>query len=162
MYLTHLPPAPPANPRVKIERVHNVPNHTAFYTTLHAVFDFDLADVIKLFPILHLNRSYYPTIRHYLAFIDEQPAAAGTIICKDGGVSVYNLCTLDAYRRQGIATSLLYAMLQEAQRDEFNLAMVYATAQAYHLLTQFGFKIYTQRQWFLPPGLDYGDVESGD
>jgi N-acetylglutamate synthase-like GNAT family acetyltransferase len=96
-------------------------------------------------------------VNHYLAFIDEQPVATGSIICIDGVASVWNVCTIDPFRRQGSAAALLQHMLVEAWQHGGKLAMLYATAQAYHFFSKFGFTIYSQRQWFLPPSIDFAD-----
>ncbi|MDM8518769.1 GNAT family N-acetyltransferase [Anaerolineales bacterium HSG6] len=157
MLMSELPTNLKQNAKVRIERVKTVPAHTAFYTTLHAVFDYNIDDVVQLFPVRHLNENQIHTIRHYLAFVDDQPVGTGSIICKHGVASVWNLCTIDAYRRQGIANTLLYTMLNEANKDGYDLAMLYATAQSYQLFNQFGFDIFTQRQWFLPPSIQYAD-----
>ncbi len=145
------------NSTVTIERVKNVPQIAAFCTILNEVFDFDLSNVIKLFPVAYLAKSNIGYFHHYLAFVNDEPAAAGTIICKDGVASIWNLSTLDKYRRMGVATTLLHKMLSQVAQDGSDLTMLYSTPQAYHLFTRFGFEIYTQRQWFLPPGLYYED-----
>jgi predicted GNAT family N-acyltransferase len=154
MFLPALPKDVKLNKMVNIERVKTVPSHTAFYTILQAVFDFELHDVIKLFPVTHLSEQSMYYMRHYLAFIDEQPVAVGTVICKDGVATVRNVCTTDQYRHQGIARTLLYTMLSETNQDGHHLAMLYATAHSYHLFQKFGFEIYTQQQWFLPPDIN--------
>jgi hypothetical protein len=144
-------------PEIYVERVQTVPALTAFCTLQHRVFDFPLADVVKFFPVAHLNTQTRQVIRHYLAFVDEEPAGAGTAICLDDVVSLWNVCTADAYRERGVGVTLVYQMLTDALDLRCNLAMLYATPQAYHLFSKLGFEIYTQRQWFLPPGLDYVD-----
>jgi len=140
------------NPNVFVEPVATVPALTAFCTLLHSVFDFNLRDMLTLHPVSQFKED---RIRHYLAFLDDQPVGAGTIICADDVASVWNVCTLDAYRRRGVATTLLHKMLSDATQNGCDLMMLYSTAQAYHLFNDFGFEIYTQRQWFLPPGIDY-------
>ncbi len=152
MILQDFPVNPPINLKVEIEPVRTVPALTAFYTTLERVFDFPVADAAKLYPVIHVKNE---VIYHYLAFLDEQPVGVGTIICVEDVASIWNLCTLDSYRRQGVATTLLHAMLSEAQRNYCRVAMLYATPHAFHMFSHFGFEIYTQRQWFLPPGVDY-------
>jgi N-acetylglutamate synthase-like GNAT family acetyltransferase len=89
--------------------------------------------------------------------MDEQPVGAGTLVCAEGMASIWNMCTIDAYRQRGVATTLLHQMLLDAQEKQCQLTMLYSTAQAYHFFSKFGFELYTQRQWFLPPGIDYGD-----
>jgi len=155
MYLPELPQDVPLNEGVRVEQVLTVPSHTAFYTMLHQVFDFSYEDVLTLFPVFHLKKEYTNTIRHYLAFVEDDPAGACTLVCKDGVASIWNLCTVDEYRQRGVAITLLHTMLAQAARDGYTLAMVYSTAQAFYIFNRFGFEIYTQRQWFLPPGLQY-------
>ncbi len=140
------------NSEITIYSVTTLPVLTAFCTLLHSVFDFPQRDVLTLYPVSQLKDD---RIQHYVAFMDEQPVGAGTVICIDGVTSIWNMCTLDTYRRRGVATSLLYQILSDAYNRECRLFMLYSTAQAYHLFSKFGFEIYTQRQWFLPPGIDY-------
>ncbi len=155
MLLTDLPTDLSLNGTTLVERVTTVPSHSAFCTLLHDIFDYTLSDILKLYPVAHLKAENKPYLRHYLAFVDDHPAAAGTLICRHEVATVLNLCTLDRYRRQHVGTTLLHHMLREAVADGFTLAMLYATPQAYQMLTKFGFEMYTQRQWFLPPGLQY-------
>jgi predicted GNAT family acetyltransferase len=113
--------------------------------------------MIKLFPVAHLEQEARNILRHYLAFKDDEPVGAGTSICLDNVVSIWHVCTLDSHRRQGIATTLVHRILSDALASCGQLAMLYSTPQAYHLFNKLGFDIYTQRQWFLPPGLHYLD-----
>jgi ribosomal protein S18 acetylase RimI-like enzyme len=145
------------NPAITTERIQNVPSLTAFCALLHQVFDFPLRDTIKLFPVAHLEKEARHKIRHYLAFDNDKPVGTGTSICLDGIVSVWHVCTLDACRRQGVATTLMHRILSDALASDASVAMLYSTPQAYHLFNKLGFDIYTQRQWFLPPGLHYLD-----
>jgi ribosomal protein S18 acetylase RimI-like enzyme len=147
----------PPNPEIVTERIQNVPSLTAFCSILYQVFDFPLEDMIKIFPVAHLEKEARNILRHYLAFKHDQPVGAATSICLDGIISIWHVCTLDAYRRQGIATALMQRILSDAMQTDCTLAMLYSTPQAYHLFNKLGFDIYTQRQWFLPPGLHYLD-----
>jgi ribosomal protein S18 acetylase RimI-like enzyme len=137
-----------------IERVATVPSLTAFCTIVHAVFDLPLPDLVKLFPARHFEDD---RIQHYLAFSDEQPVGAGTTVLTDGVASIWNICTLDSYRRRGVASTLLRRMLADVNEFGSDITLVYSTPHAYQLFSNFGFEIYTQRQWFLPPGIDYED-----
>jgi GNAT superfamily N-acetyltransferase len=155
MYLAELHEDSPLNPAVIIERVLTVPALTAFCSLINAVFDFSLPDIVKLYSAAHFKDELKHTLRHYLAFIDEKPVGAGTIICINGAASVWNMCTLDEYRRQGVATTLLHRMLSDAAESDYRLTMLYSTPLAYHLFNKLGFDIFAQRQWFLPPELNY-------
>lgn len=160
MYLDGLPELKPrVSEAVTVELVTTVASLTAFCTLLHQIFDFPLAEVIKFQSVRHLDRDLRDKIRHYLAFIDERPVGAGTLICIDGVASIWNICTSDAYRQQGVASTILWQMLQAADQKNCRLKVLYSTAQAFHLFNKFDFELYTQRQWFLPPGLDYQEED---
>lgn len=151
----HVERMPHENGAIRVEPVTTVPHLTAFCIILNRVFDYSLDDIKKFFPVLHLGPDLKHTIRHYLAFLDEQPVGAGTLICIDGVVSLWNLCTVDEFRQQGVATTLVDHMLSDADEYGLQLKVLYSSPQAYGLFSRFDFEIYTQRQWFLPPGLEY-------
>lgn len=155
--LTALETAPPPRIEIEIQTVRTVPSLSAFCTLQHAVFGFALSAMARVYTVAQLKSEI---ITHYLAFVDERPVGAGTLICSEDVASIWNVCTLDDYRRQGVATTMLHHLLHEARYNYAKLAMLYTTPQAYHLFTTFGFEIYTQRQWFLPPGLTYEDDDN--
>jgi GNAT superfamily N-acetyltransferase len=154
MYLANLPEEVPLNQDISIERVTTVPSLTAFCTLLNAVFDFPIRELTRFFPVAYLkdNRT-----KLYLSFLNEKPIGAGMIICTDGVATLRDMCTLDEYRGCGVATTLACRMLKDARESGCPLAMLYSTAQAYNIYNRLGFEIYTQRQWFLPPDIDYED-----
>jgi ribosomal protein S18 acetylase RimI-like enzyme len=154
MVLRNLPTSLSPTGSITVCRVTTVPELTAFCSIQNNVFDFDLRDLRKRFPVHHLKED---RISHYLAFIDEQPVATGSFICTDGVASLWNVCTIDTFRRQGAATAVLQQMLVDIWQRGGKLAMLYATAQAFHFFSKFGFTIYSQRQWFLPPSIDFAD-----
>jgi ribosomal protein S18 acetylase RimI-like enzyme len=151
----HLDHSPQVNSAVMVEHITTVPSLTALCTLLNQVFDYSLDDVKKFFPVLHLGQDLRHTIKHYLAFLNEQPVGGGTLICLDGVASVWNLCTIDEFRQCGVATTLIDHMLSDADEYGLQLKVLYSSPQAYGLFSRFNFEIYTQRQWFLPPGLEY-------
>jgi GNAT superfamily N-acetyltransferase len=156
MHLRHFPRCPAPTPEIYLERVRTVPALTAFYTLLQQVFDYAPSNLIKLFPALQLKTD---AVRHYLVFFNEQPVGAGTLLCANRVVGISNLCTVDSYRQRGVAGMLLHYMLADAEQSGIDVAMLYASAQAYHFFQKFGFEMYTQRQWFLPPGINYEEEE---
>lgn len=154
MYLSGSPADVCLTPEVVVEPVTTVPTLTAFCTTLHRVYDFPLEDMAKLAPVSHLN---HEAVNHYLAFWGDVPVGAGTLVCAEGASSIWNLSTLDGYRQRGVATTLLHRMLVDAEKNNCSPTVLYSTAQAFRLFSKMGFEIFTQRQWFLPPGIDYDD-----
>ncbi|MCG3209417.1 MAG: hypothetical protein FOGNACKC_03041 [Anaerolineae bacterium] len=152
MALRRLPAEPPPPSEISITAVATVPGLTAFCSLQNAVFDFSFQDLRRLFPVAQLKDN---KIYHYLAFLNEQPVAAGSLVCAEGVGSVWNLGTLDQFRRLGVASYLLRYILSEAAQKECSAAMVYSSAQAYKFFSRMGFEIFTQRQWFLPQNIEY-------
>lgn len=152
MIITGQPKDVARNTEVDIVKIDTVPSLTAFCTLLHRVFDFPLKAMIKMYSVTHLKDD---RVRLYLAFLDEQPVSAGALLRTDGAATITNLVTLDDYRQQGTATTLSYRMLADARELGSDLVVASSTAQAYSLFNRLGFEIFTQRQWFLPPGINY-------
>jgi GNAT superfamily N-acetyltransferase len=146
--LSKLPSEPPPVQEVEVERVGTVASLTGLYTLLHQVFDFPLSETKRLFPVAQLKDD---AVRHFLAFHDDQPVATGTAVCLGGIASIWNMCTLDNYRRRGFATALLHHMLYEAAENGCRHSMLFSTPMGYSLYDRMGFQIYSYRQWFLSP-----------
>jgi hypothetical protein len=127
MLLQQMPDNIAVNDEIIFERVATVPTLTAFCTILHEVFDFPYQNTLKRFPVARLKDE---RIRHYLAFINGQPVGAGTVMCAEGVSSVWDICTLDQFRRQGVAMTLLNHMLQNACLDGQNLAVLYSSVKS--------------------------------
>ena len=154
MALDHIPDTLNLNPKVTIRQVTTVPDLTALCALMNAVFDFSLREVAKRFPVPQLKDN---RIKHWLAFLDERPVGAGTVVSVGNVNSLWNVCTVDNYRRQGVATTLVHHMLTNARANGSTASMLYSTAYAYKFFARFGFEIFTQRQWFLPPGIEFED-----
>lgn len=148
MALSRLPTSYETRQDIVIERVGTVASLSAFYTLIHRVFDFPLVETRNLFPVAQLKDD---AVRHYLVFCEDQPAATGTVVYLGSIASVWNMCTLDNYRRRGIASTLLRHMLWEAAESGCQHSMLYSTPMGYSLYERLGYHIFSQRQWFLPP-----------
>lgn len=131
-----------------IVRVSTVPDLTAFYSVLRAVYDYTPEEVMLLYPSTHLHND---RLRHYIGFADDGvPVACGTLVCADGVASVWHLATLDNFRRRGLATTLLNYILHDAHQGGCDLGLIYATPMGFSLFNRLGFSLYAMRQWFLP------------
>lgn len=144
----HLPENVAARGDFDLMRVTTVPDLTAFYSVLRAVYDYTPDEVMLLYPSTHLHSD---RLQHYIGFADDGvPVACGTLICSGGVASVWNLATLDNYRRRGLATTLLNYMLHDARQSACDMGLIYATPMGFSLFNQVGFMLYGMRQWFLP------------
>jgi N-acetylglutamate synthase-like GNAT family acetyltransferase len=137
---------------IQVEAVSTVPHLTAFCSLQQQVFDFDPQDMLKRFPVTQLRDD---KITHFLAFHQEEPVGAGTLVCAGGVASLWHVGTPDEHRHRGVATSLVKQMLSVAFRQECRSVMVFSTAQAYSFFGGLGFEIFSQRQWFLPESIEY-------
>ncbi|MFQ5576617.1 MAG: GNAT family N-acetyltransferase, partial [Anaerolineae bacterium] len=107
-----LPTTPMAQNQLSIEPVATVPGMTALYTVLKSVFDYTSHEVITLFPTTQLRGEQ---IKHFVGFSQGGfPVTVGTAIYAQNIVSIWNLCTLDHYRRQGFATAILNYIMRQA------------------------------------------------
>ncbi len=94
-----------------------------------------------------------PTVRHYLGYLDGRAAACQTILLHDGVAGVWNLGTLRAYRRQGVASALLLHGLREAAADGCPDSVLVASQMGRPLYEEMGY------QW-VGTNLFYGPGES--
>jgi len=90
------------------------------------VFDFPPADLIKLYSTTHFKDDLKNTIRHYLAFVDEKPVAAGSIICIMVRPVFGTYAPLMNTGGKG-SDDLLQRMLDDAAESGYELIMLYAT-----------------------------------
>ncbi|GAB4423752.1 MAG: hypothetical protein Kow0031_02410 [Anaerolineae bacterium] len=153
-----LPASAPTHPDVIVEPVKTVPGISAFCSLQNQIFDFDLQDMRRRFPVAQLKE---PRISHFLAFVNETPVGCGTVILTNGVASVWNVGTLDDYRGRGVGSTLLRHMLVAAAQRGGESAMLFSTAQAFNFFSGHGFEIFTQRQWFLPQNIEF-EADSQD
>jgi len=131
-----------------IELVETVPGMTALYSVLEAVYDYTQEEVMLLFPTSQIGRE---DIRHYVGYTpDGLPATVGTAICAGNAASIWNLSTLDNFRRRGFAALLLNRILVDAAGRGCDLSLIYTTPMGFSLVNNLGYKLYAMRQWFLP------------
>lgn len=143
-----LPEMQMSRPDFSVRQITTVPDLTAFYSVLRAVYDYTPEEVMLLFPSTHLKTE---RLRHYIGFADDGlPVCVGTMVCAEGVASVWNLATLDNFRRRGLATNMLNNMLFDARQHGCDMSMIYATPMGFSLFNELGFKLFGMRQWFLP------------
>ncbi len=143
-----LPVSADARSDFTVKQLATVPDLTAFYSVLRAVYDYTPEEVMLLFPSTHLQAKH---LQHYVGYADDGlPVCTGTLICAEGVASVWHLATLDNFRRRGLATSLFNDILFDARKNGCDLSIIYATPMGFSLFNELGFKLFGMRQWFLP------------
>jgi GNAT superfamily N-acetyltransferase len=81
-----------------------------------------------------------PEIRHYLAYVDGDPAASVTILLKGTLAGVWNVGTLRPFRRQGIASALMMRALADAAADGYSDSVLIASAMGRPMYEQMGYQ----------------------
>jgi len=133
---------------LQIKPITTVPGMTALYSVLEAVYDYVPDTAILLFPTTQLGEKH---IRHFAGYLpDGRPTTVATAVYSNNAVSIWNLSTMDDFRRRGFASSLLTYILADATRQGCDLAMIYATPMSFSLFNKLNFQLYAMRQWFLP------------
>lgn len=92
--------------------------------------------------------------RHYVAFLGDQPVGGGTLYPRGRMGGLYNLCTLPAYQRRGVATAVVRTCIAEALELGCDHVGLTPTAMGRRLYQRLGFRdVYLERYLFqrLPP-----------
>ena len=147
MILDDLPPERIPVEGLTIEQLATVPAMTGFYSVLEAVYDYTIDEVTLLFPMTQLQE---PRVKHFAGYVDGVPITIATAVYCDSIVSIWNLSTLDAFRRRGYAKALVNHILVSAYDDGFDASLIYATPMSFSLFGHLNYKLHAMRQLFLP------------
>jgi ribosomal protein S18 acetylase RimI-like enzyme len=79
------------------------------------------------------------SFRHFLAFLDGEPAATGSLFLGAGVAGLYDVATLPEMRRRGLGGAVTRAMLAEAARRGYRTAILHASGQGASLYRSLGF-----------------------
>ena len=91
-----------------------------------------------------------PTIRHYLAYMNDEAAACATIMLHDGIAGVWNVGTLRPFRRQGVAAALLMHGLAEAAADGYTDSVLMASPMGKPLYEEIGYRFIANTRFYGP------------
>ncbi|MDR6551014.1 GNAT family N-acetyltransferase [Paenibacillus qinlingensis] len=79
--------------------------------------------------------------RHYIGILDGQPVAALTAVHVGETIGIYNVATLEAYRRRGLGCALIFHALHEGQAEGRRLAVLLASTMGEGLYKSIGFNV---------------------
>ena len=83
-----------------------------------------------------------PAIGYYLALLKGETVASA-IVCLSAGIAgIYNVVTLPAVRGQGIGSSLVLKILQDARAAGYRVAALQSSEIAFNVYRQLGFEQY--------------------
>lgn len=89
-------------------------------------------------------------MRHFIAWVDGVAAGAASLFCWEGLAGIYNMCTLPAYRSQGVASALLARVIREAQAAGNEGIALVPTPAGRRLYERFGFREAFRERYYTP------------
>ena len=93
---------------------------------------------------------------HYVAFLGQRPVGGGTLYPRGRMGGIYNLCTLPAYQRRGVATAVMRTCIADALELGCEHVGLTPTPMGRRLYQRLGFRdAYLERYLFqrLPSGV---------
>ena len=87
----------------------------------------------------------------YIGYLAGKPVATAELVLGGGVVGLYNISTLEAYRRRGIGTALTLQPLLDARNSGFYTGVLQAAADGVGIYTRLGFKHFGDITEYKPP-----------
>jgi GNAT superfamily N-acetyltransferase len=88
--------------------------------------------------------------RHYVGWLDDQPAACASLFLGAGVAGVYNVATVPAARGRGIGSAMVIRALREARRLGYRVGVLQSAPMAIPMYERLGFACccaYPQFRW---------------
>jgi GNAT superfamily N-acetyltransferase len=92
-----------------------------------------------------------PTITHYLLYSGENPASCATVAVCEGMAGVWNVGTRRRFRRQGYATTLMIALLDDLWRRGITASMLMASPSGQPIYERLGYRHIGTTMYMRPP-----------
>jgi GNAT superfamily N-acetyltransferase len=81
-----------------------------------------------------------PDVRHYLAYLDDEPAGCATVLACGGMAGVWNVGTRRTFRRQRVATTIMAVLLDDLRARGCPVTMLMASAAGRPLYDRLGYR----------------------
>ncbi len=133
-------------------QIHTAKELAAFRAILVHAFHLPASEVDL---ILNNTALDMPHVKHYLARWEGVPVGTLTLVlCEAEGVAgVWNVGTITAYRRLGVATRLMRHALAEAHAEGYEASMLLASAEGQPLYARLGYVTLSTVRVFVPSGV---------
>lgn len=89
-------------------------------------------------------------MRHFIGWIDGVAVGAASLFTWGGLAGIYNMCTLPAYRAQGVASALLARLITVAQASGSEGIALVPTPAGRRLYERFGFREAFRERYYTP------------
>jgi hypothetical protein len=92
-----------------------------------------------------------PTVRHYLIYAGSEPAACAMVAMCDTMAGIWNVGTRYRFRRQGFATTVMLALLNDLSARGYPVSVLMASPEGYPLYQQLGYRDIGDISYMGPP-----------
>lgn len=89
-------------------------------------------------------------MRHFIGWVDGVPVGAASLFDWGGLTGIYNMCTLPAYRSQGVASAILARLIRVAQAAGSEAIALVPTPAGRRLYERFGFRELFRERYYTP------------
>ncbi|MHB8629138.1 MAG: GNAT family N-acetyltransferase [Aggregatilineales bacterium] len=97
-----------------------------------------------------------PATRHYLAYVNEEPACCATVLLgADGVAGVWNVGTVRQFRRHGLASTVMAQALSEAAADGCPVSALLASPMGRPLYESMGYRCVGNTIYYGPAEVPY-------
>lgn len=94
----------------------------------------------------------HPTSTHFVATLEDEPAAAASVVYDAGVAGIYNVATLPQFRGKGLAKALMASCHRDAIEKGFRYSILHSTTMGHPLYEKLGYKDYfTFKRYLLRP-----------
>jgi N-acetylglutamate synthase len=88
-----------------------------------------------------------------IALLDEKPVGAGLLLYLAGVASIFNVATLPAYRKRGVATALMAALHSQALADGYPATVLTSSEMGLLLYEHLGYRRVGYQSGYAPVGM---------
>ena len=126
---------PARNAAVDIQPVTSDEDHRHFREVVTTAFDMPPTFSAEMFDAL----LRIPLNRPMLAWLEGNPVGAGMLIYSEGVAAIFNVATLEPWRRQGIGTEMMLALHARALQDGYVGTVLAALPEGQALYARLGY-----------------------
>jgi GNAT superfamily N-acetyltransferase len=132
---------------LRIAHVQTFPDLLAFRSILTRVFAISPHEVNL---VMGDRVLWIESVRHYVGYIDGTPVGTASLVTSGPMPGIWNVGTLPEFRKRGIASAMMYHMLDEAQALGHTSSMLLASTDGLPLYRHMGYKTITTIRMFVP------------
>ena len=107
-------------------------------------------DFVERFTELQINDQTMGdrVVLRYLGYYDGGPVATGQLIYEHGVAGLYNISTLDEFRRKGIGSAFTCMLMDQARIDNLDWCILHASSMGKPIYEKIGFETFCYIRYY--------------